>query len=507
MMIAQLIRRACFCLAFLWCSSHSQQRTLQKQSNNSPPPPPVLHRVSIVVYGQVTSQGTVSLSVGEPPYEVAAEAIRQEYRDRFAVNYVQTRAPPCLSALKTNAGAEDSLAWWYYQELQQQQRQRQQQLSGHAVVFVTPGGSVADCAANDTSLNALFVNWNTLMINTNSGLKMSGREFTPTSLTLASVDGVRFIDLALGLIVHYEWKSVFILWDESSVNIFRSMAYGLASNLKEMASHVTYELCHIKSSASNFTYEETLWRFGNISRVLLYYGHAAQLRRILVYLATEASTLPSLYGNPTWRYDDKDDKIARLAFQSLLVLQPLDEEVVSSANQQSRQALGEEFRKRSAQKYNSSYAPGNDVTKVILAGYVAILLLAQVLSEAWEDGQDLVDGRRLADRFLNRTFNTTHFGEVFIDRNGERKQSVGVFHYNAKRNIRQASSFSDFSSRTHTCGAEAFLAKYATGPDVLRILRTDLEWPGVAWPPTTQPQCGYLGDTCRLNSTKNPAYS
>ncbi|OWA50058.1 hypothetical protein BV898_14589, partial [Hypsibius exemplaris] len=47
----------------------------------------------------------------------------------------------------------------------------------------------------------------------------------------------------------------------------------------------------------------------------------------------------------------------------------------------------------------------------------------------------------------------------------------------------------------------AFLAKYAAGPDILRILSTDVAWPNGQWPPTTQPDCGYLGDACPLSPT------
>ncbi|OWA50332.1 hypothetical protein BV898_14853 [Hypsibius exemplaris] len=117
---------------FYGYSAVTLAENLQKRPNTLP-------KVSIVVYGRIASQGATSLSVTEPPYEVAFERIKGDFGDHFDLRYVQTSAFPCLSALLTNA----SLAWWY----------NQRQEADHTFVFITPGGSGLLCDASDASVH------------------------------------------------------------------------------------------------------------------------------------------------------------------------------------------------------------------------------------------------------------------------------------------------------------------------------------------------------------------
>ncbi|OQV11776.1 hypothetical protein BV898_13971, partial [Hypsibius exemplaris] len=177
---------------------------------------------------------------------------------------------------------------------------------------------------------------------------------------------------------------------------------------------------------------------------------------------------------------------ARSAFQSLLVLQQLDDALQQrNSSQRFKSAMAVEFRRRSVAKYNSSYAPGNDLINLLLDGYIAIRLLGKVLNETWQEDGAFMEGRRLADRFLNRTFSLENIGDVYVDWNGIRKVSNAVMHYNALRDIR-----------------EPFLVRYANTsmPQTLTPLNVDIAWLNIPWPPPWRPRCGYRGDSCLSDS-------
>ncbi|OWA50330.1 hypothetical protein BV898_14851 [Hypsibius exemplaris] len=462
---------------FYGYSAVTLAENLQKRPNTLP-------KVSIVVYGRVASQGATSLSITEPPYEVAFERIKGDLGDHFDLRYVQTSAFPCLSALPTNASNADDLAWWY----------NQRQEADHTFVFITPGGSGLLCDANDASVHAMADNWNTLAFNTVSGLEIPARTAPfSTSLSLTSVGAAAYVSNALTLAARYQWESIFILLDESSVPAFRALALALDKGLRRM-SLAKVQFYRIRSTpSSRFHLKQTLWTFGNASRVMFYYGHATQLRLLLitaaaynmigehyVYVATEMMPAPSLYGNLSWFNGDEDDEEARRAFQSLLILQPLD--VASQQTNRTGSDKGEllaEFRKRSQRKYNTTYAPGNDLATVLLDSYVAVLLIGQILHETLEERQDLSDGRRLADRFLNRTFHIADFGDVFVDEKGQRKDSHAVAYYDVVSDVRQI-----------------FLVEYASSPGAMSAVNGPIPWTRGAWPLISRPSCGYRGDTC-----------
>ncbi|OQV18899.1 hypothetical protein BV898_06961 [Hypsibius exemplaris] len=442
--------------------------------------PIIAPKISIVVYGRVASQGVTSLSITEPPFEVAFERIKEELGDRYDLSYIQTTAFPCLSALPSYDNGADNLAWWYNKRHQ----------VNHSFIFLTPGGSGVLCDASDGSVHSLADNWNTLAFNTVSGLEIQARipPFS-TSFSFTSVGATGYIENALALAAYYKWSSIFTLWDESSVPSFRALALGLDKGLRRTT--ILREFCSIKSTPS-FDFTQTLWAFGNVSRVMFYYGHAAQLRRLLitaatfnmigeqyVYVATEMMPAPSLYGNLSWYKGDADDEVARRAFESVLILQSLDAASQTNKTQRYRGELLVEFRKRSLLKYNTTYAPGNDLATVLLDGYITVLLVGQVLHEALENHDDLSDGRGLASRLLNRTFNTADFGEIFVDKNGQRKSSQAVAYFDVVRNVRQI-----------------FLVQYASSPGSLKPVNEQIPWPRGAWPSLPRLICGYRGDTC-----------
>ncbi|OWA50154.1 hypothetical protein BV898_14679 [Hypsibius exemplaris] len=364
-------------------------------------PTTALPQITIVVFGQVTAQGTISLSVMEPPMEVAYEKIKSLYKDRFSIHYVRTLVPPCLSALQANEDPKNMLAWWFYQL----------QSPDHVVIFISPGWSPI-CPASDTSVSFLASNWNALLIYTTAAVEINDRSALSTLISAPSISIPQFIDLSVALIAHYNWTSIFALWDESSAPVFRSLFNGFQARL---------------------------------------------------------------------------DRKARKAFQSVLLVQSAesnDDETSNKTNSfASTKNLALEFRRRSLAKYNATYAPGNDWTTTILDSYTDVLLIGQVLNETWANGQNITNGRGLADRFLNRTFLTPESGSVLFDANGVRQALLTIAHYDAVHDIRQP-----------------FLVRSNSGRQFLRRIGKDIDWPGGQFPPPSVPVCGFRG-ICNVSTT------
>ncbi|OWA50156.1 hypothetical protein BV898_14681 [Hypsibius exemplaris] len=66
-----------------------------------------------------------------------------------------------------------------------------------------------------------------------------------------------------------------------------------------------------------------------------------------VYVVTEVMSAPSTFGNLTWRQGNQSDQVARRAFQSVIVLQSVDETSSDITTQVTKKELAIEFRRRS----------------------------------------------------------------------------------------------------------------------------------------------------------------
>ena len=82
--------------------------------------------VTIVVFGQTTSRGFNSLSISEPPCEVAVDDLAKRYNQSFRFIYIPNDAHNCLLTTHTD---DDILAKYYYHL----------QAPGKVIILSTPG--------------------------------------------------------------------------------------------------------------------------------------------------------------------------------------------------------------------------------------------------------------------------------------------------------------------------------------------------------------------------------
>ena len=92
--------------------------------NSSLPQPPI--EITIMVFGRTTSVGFNSLSISEPPCEVAVEHLAQQYNQSLHFKYESNNAHNCMATAMTG---DDVLGKYFYPF----------QAQGRVVVLSTPG--------------------------------------------------------------------------------------------------------------------------------------------------------------------------------------------------------------------------------------------------------------------------------------------------------------------------------------------------------------------------------
>ncbi|OQV17068.1 hypothetical protein BV898_08785 [Hypsibius exemplaris] len=444
--------------------------------------------VALLVFGRTSQTRSIaSLSYSEPPMKIAADTVTGLYNGTLRFTYVLTTAHNCI----TTANAPDEiLADWYYRFW----------APGRVLILITPGDPLGDCWTDSQSLYRLAASWNTLIINTAGGVELAGkRSILPTTLSLSVANMPSYGAVALNLIQRHNWTSVFIVWDSNSTAPNKATSIFLATALQKGQIGRVAVVVRQVDSAKSIAYKNILTEFRQVSRVFFYFGWPIDLRQFLitayslnmtngeyVYLALQLLNIPSLYGNLTWRVGDEHDEVAQSAFRSLLVIEPLSAIIQNSpsAGDNYTQQLGLQFQRGSAQRHNLTYASAVDFLPILLGAYNSILIVGQVLLEAWQCGFDLTDGKYLAGRFLNRSF-STQAGTMFVNQDGIRMETLVVSHTMPNSELRKP-----------------FFELFGKSQTSLTQLRV-IDWPNLEWPPPNEPRCGFRNEEifCSASST------
>ncbi|XP_055350628.1 atrial natriuretic peptide receptor 1-like [Paramacrobiotus metropolitanus] len=187
----------------------------------------------------------------------------------------------------------------------------------------------------------------------------------------------------------------------------------------------------------------------------------------------------------TWENRDQFDSIAKLAYRSVLIIEP-DDSVYGRTGADAKHPFYAYMLNRSRVEYNYryTYGPFEPFAPHMAATYNSMLMLAEVVEELRTSGLEKIwqSGKQLAKLFMNRTF-VNDLGEIYMDPTGQREPTI---------NINQLD--------WNTSQIRTVLVQRA-GSSKLEIAQK-LQWPGV-WPPVTEPKCGFRGDASVCNSQDN----
>ncbi|OQV16929.1 hypothetical protein BV898_08935 [Hypsibius exemplaris] len=409
------------------------------------------------------------------PYQMAAKDFgrRTNYKFNLTLTFLHTRPAETrqIDCLYRGDDADQTIAEWYYGRREDEHR-----------LASIPAGLIQTGCIDLSTVHLLATEWNILSLTSVASQRDPKVVGGSTSFFLGSVSVSTFVEALRNLFRLHDWTSVYMLLDDTSGGfygaVFQELLVGAANGTAGSASGLYRLRTTIKE---NTRLEPFLAKFYAVSRVCLFLGHAAKLRRLMltahrlnmtngeyVYLAMEPlSNAPVRVGILDWRYNLTDDADAKEAFRSLLVVH----QYVSptSKSYAAVEALGV-YRRRLAAEYNLSAS-------------------ADVMAQAHLAGVSLKDAQSLAKLFLlNRSVHLDAEGmtdDFYIDSYGQRRSDLAISYFGGSLTTRKP-----------------FLVQYAkVSPEFSSA--GGIEWVGgKPWPPPNVPRCGYLGDdpACQTNT-------
>ncbi|OQV15544.1 Atrial natriuretic peptide receptor 1 [Hypsibius exemplaris] len=214
-----------------------------------------------------------------------------------------------------------------------------------------------------------------------------------------------------------------------------------------------------------------------VRKFLIAAAEANMITSEYVYLGVEL--FPSLsFGAFTWKANDSDDAVARLAFMSLLLISIKPETTTAYA-------VFEEDVRRYSPQFGYTYEKTQPVEVVVGHFYDAIVMYGNALKQLRSDGFNVTDHAQLANFTQNSlTFTSPINGLITLDENGDRHSDYVISKFN--EDLARFEPFLD-------CPDEKNEA----------ILIGSFDWKERTSFPPNEPFCGFRGDfdICKANGT------
>ncbi|CAH1244880.1 NPR1 [Branchiostoma lanceolatum] len=271
-------------------------------------------------------------------------------------------------------------------------------------------------------------------------------------------------------------------------------ANGIVEYSEEL--NMTVSSYHVLSQDDSL--ENVLTQATRHARIILLSGPGALIRRLMliahdlgltggdhVFFCLRYFRHDEIFGNFSWRTGDSRHADAREAFKSLFVLS-----LYRPGNDVSR-TFSRDVRRRSRETFSYEFHPDEEVSVMAAIAYDTVHIYAHALNETLAFGEDPYDGRRLAERVRNRTFEGVQ-GWVTLDANGDRETNYMMY------------SFQD----GHMKAVGYYFGHSGEYEDVPG---TTIRWPGGGLtPPPDMPYCGFDEEKCPFDlrhSRYGPIYT
>ncbi|WAR31512.1 ANPRA-like protein [Mya arenaria] len=288
-------------------------------------------------------------------------------------------------------------------------------------------------------------------------------------------------------------KKEFSMLSRLSYTMNEFSKFYIESILDDKVEHIKSTPIHFNAKAEDLNNElyQTMAKAASVSRVFVVSCHGDVLRKMVI-MAKSMTFLPfgeyvfifffQFFGNPIigtfeWYRGDSLDPVARLAYESVMVIRP-------------RRPVSDEFfhfeeevKERAFIEYNYTWKDKDEVMYFFLRGYYdSFILYAHALNESLASGEDPRDGKKIVKQMWNRTF-TGIGGPVFVNANGDRETDFTLL---------------DLDPKT---GHFRTVAQYLGWTQTFEILKdVPIHWPGRDTAPPNRPRCGFSGDDCPVIS-------
>ncbi|XP_052788739.1 atrial natriuretic peptide receptor 1-like [Mya arenaria] len=289
----------------------------------------------------------------------------------------------------------------------------------------------------------------------------------------------------------FDWKDIANIYDKDNY-LPELVGTSLQSILDDKVEHIKSTPIHFNAKAEDLNNElyQTMAKAASVSRVFVVSCHGDVLRKMVI-MAKSMTFLPfgeyvfifffQFFGNPIigtfeWYRGDSLDPVARLAYESVMVIRP-------------RRPVSDEFfhfeeevKERAFIEYNYTWKDKDEVSIFNIGYYDSFILYAHALNESLASGEDPRDGKKIVKQMWNRTF-TGIGGPVFVNANGDRETDFTLL---------------DLDPKT---GHFRTVAQYLGWTQTFEILKdVPIHWPGRDTAPPNRPRCGFSGDDCPVIS-------
>ncbi|XP_060064288.1 atrial natriuretic peptide receptor 1-like [Ylistrum balloti] len=308
------------------------------------------------------------------------------------------------------------------------------------------------------------------------------------TLTRLAYNMNKFAKFYLQVFSQFNWTDVTIMYDQVHV-FFRIVGTSLGNEFPSAG--ISSKVIEFDTNG-DFDHRTMLLTASARSRVFVISCHGDTFRDIMLTFydlrmafGDYAVIFIRLFegddvGNMSWMRNDENDAKAKIAYESVLLVQPRRPE--SSEFLQFEQ----DVKTRSLQDYDFVY--GNiEVNIFITAFYDSFLIYAQILNETLSDGGNILDGFNLTRRLWGRTFQGIG-GTIAIDSNGDRDTDFSL--------LDMDTTTGNFTVVGNYFG-ELKQFKFVDGVSIY--------WPQGKGPPANKPRCGFTGDAPQCQSYELPA--
>ncbi|OQV23534.1 hypothetical protein BV898_02651 [Hypsibius exemplaris] len=291
-----------------------------------------------------------------------------------------------------------------------------------------------------------------------------------TSLLLTNVG-----DLYITLLQAWNWTSVFVIVDQHSrpMSVFYQSSAAVTLEKLTVTPGLKVTVRDLPDTVE--ANAEMFSLLKSTSRVVLFYGDAIGLRRLLVFLAARIFQ-HEVFGMFTWRTPNgsADDETIRLAYQSVLLL---DYAYQSDDNAAKIAEFTRTWKNLSVKQFNNSAGDNLPGLPFMLATHAGFSILGKILQEVLTKNLTTRDNLP-ANSFFKKTFDLD-IGRVQINNMGSRLTPASVSYFNNDTGQHQVFAI----AAELVDGSFEFQSRLAE-PNV---------WFGGSSLPTNEPFCGYLG--------------
>ncbi|OWA51026.1 hypothetical protein BV898_15528 [Hypsibius exemplaris] len=336
------------------------------------------------------------------------------------------------------------------------------------------------------------------------------KEKWPTWITTSGLSRTAFRMMFENLVRMFSWSIVSVVCDVNSNPFFDNYSDYIAQMLLSTLPNAQVTRLVFDSRKRDMDYEKLLQFIKDTSRVVLYWGHSVALHKLLITAARINMTqgdyvflafLPFRhvsFGNFGWDVLDNSSAESdvlhlKAGFKCLLIIEPLP--VRGQGQGENITQMQSQWMKRSKEWDNNTYTPGETVSPHPKSTYMSMMALAEVVDDIRQEiatsshvSPNEFSGRKIAARFMNRTFSMSERTEsLIIDKVGERIIPMAVTQLDTETGKISVVLEQDARLQLRSSG---------------RVV-----WPNV-WPVPDRPFCGFRGEAfaCQKNEYSRLQY-